>query len=155
MTTQKTKKKTNLVPEILKMEEKIVSLEEKLTRSLADYANLQKRQEEQHQFFATLAITSFISQMLEVFDELLLAYQHLPDPGLKIAIDRFEAVLKSQGLEEIKALGETFNPENMDCLQVAEGEQDKVVNVQKRGYMLNGRCLRPAQVTVGRKSDNK
>jgi len=152
MTTKKTKNKTTLVPEILKMEGQIKGLEEKLTRSLADYANLQKRQEEQHQFFATLAIAGFISQMLDVFDELLLAYKHLPDPGLKMAIDRFESVLKNQGLQEIKAVGETFNPETMECLQTVEGDADKVLEVRKRGYLLNGRCLRPAQVTVGKKS---
>lgn len=150
MTAAKTKKKTNLVPEILKMEGQIKGLEEKLTRSLADYANLQKRQEEQHQFFATLAIAGFVSQMLDVLDELHLAYKHLPDPGLKMAIDRFETVLKNQGLEEIKAVGEKFNPETMDCLQVVEGESDKVIEIRKRGYLLNGRCLRPAQVTVGK-----
>jgi molecular chaperone GrpE len=134
------------------MEAKIQDLEEKLTRSLADYANLCKRQDEQHQFFATLAISGFVSQMLSVLDDLLLAYQHLPDAGLKMAIDRFESVLKNQGLEEVKALGENFNPETMECLQTTEGEDNKVTEVKKRGYLLNGRCLRPAQVTVGKKS---
>lgn len=153
MTAKKTPKKTNLVPEILKMEGQIKELNEKLTRSLADYSNLQKRQEEQHQFFATLAIAGFVSQTLGVLDDLLLAYQHLSDPGLKMAIDRFESVLKNQGLEEVKADGETFNPETMECLQTTEGENDKVIEVKKRGYMLNGRCLRPAQVTVGKQSN--
>jgi len=153
MAIKKTKNKTNLVPEILKMEEQIKELNEKLTRSLADYANLQKRQEEQHQFFATLAISGFVSQMLGVLDDFLLAYQHLPDAGLKMAIDRFESVLKTQGLEEIKAKGEKFNPELMECLQSVEGKDEIVVEVKKRGYLLNGRCLRPAQVTVGRQSN--
>ena len=153
MTAKKTTKKTNLVPEILKMEGQIKELNEKLTRSLADYANLQKRQEEQHQFFATLAIAGFVTETLGVLDDLLLAYEHLPDPGLKMAIDRFESVLKRQGLEEVNAVGETFNPETMECLQTTEGETDKVVEVKKRGYLLNGRCLRPAQVTVGKQSN--
>jgi len=118
---------------------------------LADYANLQKRQQEQSQLFATLAIAGFITQMLDVLDNLLLAYENLPDPGLKMAIDRFETVLKEQGLEEVKAEGQVFDPKVMDCLQVVEGEPDKVIEVQKRGYLLNGQCLRPAQVTVGKK----
>jgi molecular chaperone GrpE len=152
MIEKKSKPKTNLVPEILKLEGQIKELEDKLTRSLADYANLQKRQQEQSQFFATLAITGFISQMLDVLDNLLLAYQHLPDPGLKMAIDRFEVVLKEQGLEEVKAANQTFDPKIMDCLQVVDGEASKVIEVRKRGYLLNGQCLRPAQVTVGKKS---
>lgn len=154
MTAKKITKKTNLVPEILKMEEQIKGLEEKLTRSLADYANLQKRQEEQHQFFATMAIAGFVAQMLDVLDELLLAYKHLPDPGLKMAVDRFEAVLKNQGLDEIKAVGQEFNPETMECLQTTEGEENKVIEIRRRGYVLNGRCLRPTQVVVGKKITN-
>lgn len=153
MTEKKSKKKTNLVPEILKMEGQIKDLEEKLARSLADYANLQKRGEEQRELFATIAITGFVAQMLDVLDELYLAYKHLPDPGLKMAIDRFETVLKNQGLVEIKAQGETFNPELMDCLQVVEGPDDQIIEVRKRGYLLNGHCLRPAQVVVGKKAE--
>lgn len=151
MTEKKSKSKANLVPEILKLEGQIKELEDKLTRSLADYANLQKRQQEQSQFFATLAITAFVSQMLDVLDNLLLAYKHLPDPGLKMAIDRFESVLKEQGLEEVNAEAQEFDPKVMDCLQVVEGEDNKVIEVRKRGYLLNGQCLRPAQVTVGKK----
>lgn len=154
MSDSKIKKKTNLVPEILKMEGEIKDLEEKLARSLADYANMQKRQEEQRELFATLAITGFVTQILDVLDELYLAYQHLSDPGLKMAIDRFESVLKNQGLIEIKAEGEVFNPEIMDCIQVVEGETDKVVEVRQRGYLLNGHCLRPTKVTVGKNIKN-
>jgi len=153
MTEKKSKQKANLVPEILELEDQIKELEDKLARSLADYANLQKRQQEQNQFFATLAIAGFVTQMLDVLDNLLLAYKHLPDPGLKMAIDRFESVLKEQGLEEVKALGQTFDPKTMDCLQVVEGEPDKVIEVRRRGYLLNGQCLRPAQVSVGKKTE--
>ncbi|MBU1118218.1 nucleotide exchange factor GrpE [Patescibacteria group bacterium] len=152
MPNTKNKQKTNLVPEILKLEEQIKQLEDKLTRSLADYANLQKRQQDQHQFFATLAIANFVSEMLSVLDDLYLAYTQLSDPGLKMAIDRFESILKKQGLEEISAADQDFNPETMECLQVVEGKADKVIEVRKRGYLLNGQCLRPAQVTVGKKS---
>jgi len=151
MTNKKTKTKTNLVPEILNLENQVKELENKLTRSLADYANLQKRQQEQHQFFATLAITAFISQILSVLDDLYLAQKNLSDPGLEMAINNFESILKNQGLEEINPLNQKFNPEKMDCIQVIEGQTDKVIEVKKRGYLLNGQCLRPAQVAVGKK----
>ena len=151
MTNKKTKKKTNLVPEILKLENQIKDLEDKLSRSLADYANLQKREQQQHQFFVTLAITAFISQILSVLDDLYLAQKNLSDPGLKIAINNFESVLKNQGLKEIDALNKEFNPETMECLQTVKGETNKVMEVGKRGYLLNGQCLRPAQVDVGKK----
>ncbi|HNY04131.1 MAG TPA: nucleotide exchange factor GrpE [Candidatus Woesebacteria bacterium] len=151
MTSKKTKNKTNLVPEILKLENQIKELEDKLTRSLADYSNLQKRQEEQHQFFATLAISAFISQILSVLDDLYLAQANLKNPGLQMAINNFETVLKNQGLQEIEALNKEFVPDIMECLQTKKGETNKVLEVKKRGYLLNGHCLRPAQVVVGKK----
>jgi molecular chaperone GrpE len=151
MANKKTKNKTNLVPEILKLESQIKELEDKLTRSLADYSNLQKRQEEQHQFFATLAISAFISQMLSVLDDFYLAQENLKNPGLQMAINNFETVLKNQGLETIDALNKEFNPDKMECLQTIKGETNKVLEVKKRGYLLNGHCLRPAQVVVGKK----
>ncbi len=151
MKNKKTKNKTNLVPEILKLESQIKELEDKLTRSLADYSNLQKRQEEQHQFFATLAINAFISQMLSVLDDFYLAQDNLKNPGLQIAINNFETVLKNQGLQEIEALNKEFIPDTMECLQTKKGEINTVLEVKKRGYLLNGHCLRPAQVVVGKK----
>ncbi len=151
MANKKTKNKTNLVPEILKLESQIKELEDKLTRSLADYSNLQKRQEEQHQFFATLAISAFISQMLSVLDDFYLAQSNLNNPGLQMAINNFETVLKNQGLQEIEALNKDFNPETMECLQTEKGEENIVLEIKKRGYLLNGHCLRPAQVVVGKK----
>ena len=88
--------------------------------------------------------------MLEVLDEFLLTYKHLPDPGLKIAIDKFENVLKNQGLEEINLKNADFDPQIMECIEVVKGPDNKVVEVKKRGYLLNGQCLRPAQVAVGK-----
>jgi molecular chaperone GrpE len=151
MTNIKTKNKTNLVPEILKLESQIKELEDKLTRSLADYSNLQKRQEEQHQFLATLAISAFISQMISVLDDFYLAQNNLKNPGLQMAINNFETVLKNHGLQEVEAFNKEFIPDTMECLQTKKGEPNKVLEVKKRGYLLNGHCLRPAQVVVGKK----
>lgn len=131
--------------------EKLLELENKLARSLADYSNLEKRIENQRQMFVTLATTAILSRMVEVLDDLYLAQNHLKDQGLQMAIDKFTNVLKSEGLEEIKTEGE-FNPETMDCVQAVPGEDDQVVEVKKKGYKLNGQVIRPAQVTVGKQN---
>ena len=127
------------------------SLSEQLKRSLADYANLEKRIEAQRQIFVTLATTAIISKMVEVLDDLYLAHDHLHDPGLKIAIEKFVSVLKTEGLSEVEATNKPFNAECMECIATTSGPQGQVVNVTKKGYLLNGQCLRPAQVVVGKK----
>lgn len=143
--TKKQKPKVNLDVQ------KIVELEDKLARSLADYANLAKRIEGQKQFFVALASAQIMGKIIEALDDLYLASDHLKDQGLDMAINKIKNALKSEGLEEIEALGKIFDPKTMDCVNVAKGEQDTVVSISKKGYLLNGECLRPAQVVVGKK----
>ncbi len=131
--------------------QKILELEDKLARSLADYSNLAKRIEAQKQFFAALASASIMTKIIDALDDLHLASNHLKDQGLDIALDKLKNALKSEGLEEIDALGKIFDPKIMDCVGVTPGEQDTVVSINKKGYILNGECLRPAQVVVGKK----
>ncbi len=132
----------------------VQDLKEQLARSLADYSNLEKRIESQRQLFATLATTSIVDKMLSVLDDFYLANDHLKDAGLKMAIDKFVAVLKTEGVEEIQSIGQEFDPASMDCVDVASGPQNQVVSVHKKGYKLNGQVIRPAQVVVG-KDDNQ
>ncbi len=148
-------KKTNpdiTATKIQNLEQKNLVLQDKLNRSLADYSNLEKRVESQRQFFVTLATTAVITKMIEALDDFNLAYSHLPDPGLKMAIDKFISALKSEGVEEINPINIQFDPETMECVEVVPGEDNKIINVRKLGYKLNGHVVRAAQVVVG-KSD--
>ncbi|MDD2224674.1 MAG: nucleotide exchange factor GrpE [Candidatus Shapirobacteria bacterium] len=147
------KVKTNS-PNNAELLEKITSLEERLARSLADYSNLEKRIDSQRQLFVTLATTSILSKMVEVLDNFYLAQNHLNDPGLKMAIDKFDSVLKTEGLEEINPLGLEFDPQSMECIETVEGKENFVIEVKKLGYKLNGHVIRPAQVSVGKNLPN-
>jgi molecular chaperone GrpE len=145
-----TQKSEEAVEKLLEMEQKTTELQEKLARSLADYANLEKRIESQRELYVTLATTAIVTKMVDILDDLYLAQSHLKDQGLKMGIDKFVNVLKSEGLEEIDAEGQEFNPEHMDCIEVVEGQDNKVIEVKKKGYKLNGHVIRPAQVVVGK-----
>lgn len=136
-----------------KISKEITSLEEKLARSLADYSNLEKRIESQRQLFVTLATTSILTKMIDVLDNFYLAQKHLNDPGLKMAIDKFDSVLKTEGLEEINPNNLEFDPQFMECVEVVDGQTNFVVEVKKLGYKLNGHVIRPAQVSVGKSND--
>lgn len=150
----KTKKSTSnqSVKNLPQLQEQINALTDRLSRSLADYSNLEKRIESQRQLFVTLATTSIVTKMIEVLDDLYLTQQHLQDPGLKITIDKFLSTLQSEGVEEIVAIDKEFDPAIMDCLQIDKGKENYVISVKKPGYKLNGHVIRPAQVIVG-KSD--
>lgn len=146
-------KDANLLKKIAELEEKNSSLLDNLSRSLADYSNLEKRNETQRQLFVTLATTSILTKMIDVLDNFYLAQKHLNDPGLKMAIDKFDSVLKTEGLEEINPNNLEFDPQFMECVEVVDGQTNFVVEVKKLGYKLNGHVIRPAQVSVGKAND--
>lgn len=151
MKTKKTVPPVN-VRNLALLEKQISEIQERLTRSLADYANLEKRTESQRQMFITLTTISVIAKMIDVLDDLRLVFSHLQDQGLKIAIDKFADVLKAEGLDEIKADGQNFDPNFMECIDTAEGKENSIVSVKKTGYTFNGQVIRPAQVVVGRET---
>lgn len=138
-----------LIERIAQLEQESATMADKLARSLADYSNLEKRIESQRQLFVTLATTSILSKMVDVLDDFYLAQKHLNDDGLKMAIDKFNSVLKIEGLEEINPVGLEFDPQSMECIETTKGKENFVVDVKKLGYKLNGHILRPAQVSVG------
>ena len=147
-----TVKKDDTIQKMLDLEQKAIEMEDKLKRSLADYSNLERRIESQRQLFVTLATTAIISRMIEILDDLHLSQNHLKDPGLQMTIDKFINVLKSEGLEEIDAKDKEFNPEMMEAIDVVDGEPNKVIEIKKKGYSLNGHVIRPVQVAVGRQN---
>jgi molecular chaperone GrpE len=128
----------------------IKDLTEKWKRALADYANLEKRIEQEKTAFVKFSNAGLIDKILSVLDDLERAEAHLKNKGLTIAVDQLRAVLKTEGLEEIKAEREKFNPEKMDCLEMVSGERNKVMAVAQKGYLLHNKVLRPAKVKVGK-----
>jgi len=152
MTKTKKDNSNQSVKNLNQLQEQIKILNDRLARSLADYSNLEKRIESQRQLFVTLATTSIVTKMIGVLDDFYLTYQHLSDPGLKIAIDKFVSVLQSEGVEEVSAKDKEFDPTTMECLETAKGKDNHVISVKKIGYKLNGHVIRPSQVVVG-KSD--
>ena len=68
-----------------------------------------------------------------------------------MCIKKFKDILRGFGVIEIESLGKDFNADTMEAIDTKEGEQNKVLKVHKKGYMLIDKVLRPAQVIVGRK----
>ncbi len=134
---------------VKKVEGKLEDFENRLKRALADYANLEKRVEREKEEFIKLANAQLLDKLLPVLDDLELCEKHLRDKGISLIHNRFQEVLESEGLEEIKALGESFDPETMDCVELIAGPKDKVIEIVLKGYLLNNKVLRPAKVKVG------
>lgn len=144
------KNQNQTLPSLETLHTQIHDLQDKLARSLADYANLEKRIEAQRQMLITLATASMLNKILPVLDDLNLANQHLSDPGLQIALDKLKQVLKSEGIEEINPLNQPYDEAIMSCIGTQEGPNNQVIIVHKIGYKLHDEILRPAEVVVGK-----
>ena len=127
----------------------VKDLDNKWKRALADYQNLEKRLEREKREFVKFSNAALLDKLLAVLDDLERAELHLKDKGLKIALDQFRSVLRTEGIEEIKALGKKFDPNLMDCVEVVKGKKDRVIGVVRKGYSLNNKVFRPVRVKVG------
>jgi len=129
--------------------EQLNDLENKWKRALADYANLEKRIDNEKQSFVKYSNLKLLEKLLPILDDLEAAENHLKDQGLKIILNKLKEILKSEGVEEIKTHGEEFNPELMEAIEIIEGPKNKVMEVLRKGYLLEEKVLRIAKVKVG------
>lgn len=70
--------------------------------------------------------------------------------GIRILYQKFVEVLKKEGLEEMKVIGERFDPEKHEAVRTVEddGEENMICEVVQKGYTLKGNVLRHAKVIV-------
>ena len=136
------------------VENKLEEAEGKYKRALADYQNLEKRGREERVHWIQAANKELLLRMLSVLDTLLMARKHSEDKTLHIATQQFLDVLKSEGVVQIETKDKKFDPKLMECITVEEGEDGKVLEELRTGFLLHEYVLRPAQVTVGRKEKN-
>jgi len=134
--------------------EKLADLESKWKRALADYHNLEKRIDKEKEAFVKFSNAQLLQNLLPVLDDFERAEQHLKDQGLTLAVNKFKEFLKNEGVEEIKAQGEEFNPHLMEAMEMVNGPKNRVVEVVGKGYLLNDKVLRVAKVKVGSGENN-
>ena len=131
-------------------------------RARADHLNYKKEEMERIQGFLKYSQEEFILKILPILDNFDLAEKKLPEEmknnetvkGLFQIKTQLKDFLKSQNLEEIKSVGEKFNPEFHEAVEQTESGQGKepgvIIEEIQKGYKTNGRLLRPAKVKVSK-----
>lgn len=156
------KKAKKLEARIAELEKKLADTEaasaEKDNKYLllyAEYDNFRKRTQKEKDGIWTDAYADALNKLLPVLDNLYRAVES-NDPnglaeGLAMTVKSYEEALAKMGIEEIKALGETFDPEkhcavfHVDDGQYGEGE---IIEVLAKGYMKDGKVIRYSVVKV-------
>ena len=126
-------------------------------RAVADYQNLKRRAQEERAEFGRYQLTASVLTFLPVLDDLERAvestHEEITDhpwvEGIRLVMQKFRGVLESAGVAEIHALNQPFDPVKHEAVGSAPGPDGMVVRVLRRGYQLNDRVMRAAQVLVG------
>lgn len=155
-----------LQTEFSELQEQFETVSGQFKRALADYHNLEKRVAEGRSEMAAWASTNLIHKLLPSLDYLEMATSGVGDEekksgwfkGVEMAVRQLRDTLKNEGLEEIKidpgsesGTGSEFDPSLHEAVDTRVGDDGKVLEITRKGYVLNGKVLRPAQVIVGRK----
>jgi len=133
--------------ELLSLKEQVNASLEREKRVLADYQNLQRRSMQERLAFIKMANKDFCQILLQPLEHLSMAAENLKDKGLDMVIEQFWKELQNFGLMEIEVLGKDFDLNTMEVVN-KKGEGEKVVEVVRKGYMLNGEVIQHAQVIL-------
>jgi molecular chaperone GrpE len=137
----------------------ISDMEDRLKRLAADFENFKKRTDREHMSLKDNASAVLLSKILPITDEFGIAVAHAEKAsdnefkqGIEMIYRKLIETLKKEGVEEMKALGEKFDPYLHDAIKAETGEkEDKVVEVLQKGYLFKGKVLRHAKVVVSKK----
>lgn len=139
---------------------------DKLLRVQADFDNYKKRLEKERIEFVKFANEEIIIEILKILDDFERAVEagkrkHDFDilyKGVEMIWKDLKGFLKQKGLEEIEAKGKPFNPHEHEAMmqeETGDHPEDYVVEEFQKGYILNGRVIRPSKVKVSKKPDKK
>jgi molecular chaperone GrpE len=154
--------------------EKIKKLEEKLKKcrelkeeyltgwqkARADLINARKDDEKRNQEFAKFANFILISELLPVLDSFDSALERKDDSdfarGIILIKMQLDDVMKKYGLEPMKTIGEKFNLQFHEIVGEAEAKEEEGVIIEEvqKGYLLNGKVLRPAKVKISKSKNS-
>ena len=126
-------------------------------RAQADFVNYKRRAQQEKEEIGSLAKGEVVIALLPILDDLERALDSIPPRlarhpwtgGIKLIASKFRSVLKKQGITEIKALGEHFNPELHEAAMRVPGEEGLVIKELYKGYKIGDKVIRPTRVVVG------
>lgn len=124
-------------------------------RLRAEFENSRKRQEREKERILETASEKLVKELLPVVDNLERALEVDGDirEGVRSTRGQLVSILGEEGLSMVSSDGEHFDPNVHEAVmgQPSEEHEDgTVIQTFERGYVLNGKPIRPAKVVVAR-----
>ena len=126
-------------------------------RAQADFINYKRRTEQDKNEISQFARTTLILDLLPALDDLERAFAAIPPrlakaswvDGIRLIWNKLQTILEVQGLSEIKAVGEPFDPHLHEAVRQDRGREGVVIEEVQKGYKFRDKIIRPSKVIVG------
>jgi len=126
-------------------------------RAQADFINYKRRTEQEKEEISQFAKATLILDLLPALDDLERAFAAIPPrlakaswvDGIRLIWGKLHTTLEAQGLSEIKAVGEPFDPHLHEAVRQDRGREGVVIEEVQKGYKFRDKIIRPTKVVVG------
>jgi len=127
-------------------------------RCQADFVNYKQRAEQEKGEIIEFANSALICNLLPIMDDLERAFASVPadleesnwTEGIRLIYNKLKTSLEAQGLTEIQARGEPFDPHLHEAIMQQDGKEGIIIEELQKGYKFKEKVIRPSLVTVGR-----
>ena len=142
--------------ELVKTKQELDETTDRLKRIMAEFENYKKRSGKEKEMLYNSLLADIVSSFLPVIDNLEKAADAKTEDenykqGLELVLKQFKDVLTKFGVEEIKTVGETFDPEVHEAVSSVQDEtkgEKEIVQEFRKGYKVGIKVIRHAMVVV-------
>ncbi|NYS60410.1 nucleotide exchange factor GrpE [Vreelandella salicampi] len=151
-----------LAAEVEELKQSLSEAKDQALREAAEAQNVRRRAEHEAEKARKFALEKFVKELLPVVDSLEKALESMESEaseahreGVSMTLKMQLDVLNKFGVESVEPHGEPFDPQVHEAITMVpnpEVEPNTVMEVMQKGYLLNGRLVRPAMVVVSQKA---
>lgn len=147
---------TKLKDTILLQKGQLEDQEDRLKRLMAEFDNFKKRSSKEREGLYNSLISDIFTSLLPVIDNLEKAVEAKTEDenykqGVELVLKQFKDVLTANGVQEIEAVGQTFDPELHEAVSsvVDESLGEKIIKEEyRKGYKIGSKVIRHSMVVV-------
>ena len=141
-------------------DEEIIELKSHIQRLQADFDNFRKQNDKQKQDLIKFANEGLIVKFLDVYEDMERALENSTNEeelreGLELIYSKMKNTLEKEGVEEIPAVGEKFDPFKHEALLTVDSpdhENNEIVDELMKGYTLKDKVIKYSKVRVCKKA---
>jgi molecular chaperone GrpE len=143
--------------DMARLQEDLTTEREQRLRLLAEFDNYRRRTKEERALAEETGKREVLLALLDVKDDVDRALLHIRETsdavadGLRLIQQRFNNLLEAHGVTAFESEGQAFDPEIHEAMTMIDGDGEQsgtVYSEHRRGYLMNGKLLRPARVAV-------